>query len=119
MNVISTNDEAESVNLAFDNMVGSKVSSNIEMDDNDQEHLNISADSFDTSQTTDIENDQEQESRKNTTKSKYDVLQFFTQTDNGDFLCILCKEKSKVSANVFCVAFTRLNIFHLLVRIVI
>ena len=85
-NVISTDDEAESVNLTFGNMIGSNVSSNSEMDDNGQEHLNISADSFDSSQTTDIENNQEQQARKTTAKSKYDVLQLFTKTNNGDFL---------------------------------
>ena len=77
MNAIITNDEVEDLNLTFDNMVSSNMSSNIEMNDNDQEHLNISADSFDSSQTTDIEDNQEQQVRKTTTKSKYDVLQFF------------------------------------------
>ncbi|CAF1434232.1 unnamed protein product [Rotaria magnacalcarata] len=97
-NFISTDDEMEDVAGETEkNPVDSNVSLTNGTDHNTEENLNSHNDSFDSSQTIDIENDRQEQRRKTTMKSKYDVLKYFTKMPNGDLLCNLCTSPPKVS----------------------
>ena len=112
--LISTDDEIEVYNDKKKIKLDSNVSLSDEIDCNIEENLVNHSVSFDSSQTTDIEYyEQEQNSRKNTTRLKEDVLKHFTKNSDGSLKCNLCKISAKVRIRIFMplIRLIHLNLF--------
>ena len=112
--LISTDDEIEVYNDKKKIKLDSNVSLSDEIDYNIKENLVNHNVSFDSSQTTDIEySEQEQNSRKTTTRLKEDVLKHFTKNSDGSLKYNLCKISAKVRIRIFMplIRLIHLNLF--------